>query len=191
MEGTWMSTLGPQESYELRKHVGEEGEKAFFKNIQTQYGEDITISDDGIDSLDQLEVPVKVHYSFKLQAGDDQAKIYLNPFIGVGVHKNPFMAAERKYPIEMPYASDELYVFTMQIPDGYTVEELPQSAKATLNGHDGTFDYLMGAQGGTIQLRCRLKLNKARFAPDDYSSLRDFYALVVKKEAESIVLKKN
>jgi len=190
-EGTWESTLGPQESYELREHVSEEGEKAFFKNIQTQYGEDITISDGGIDSLDQPEVPVKVHYSFKLPAGGDQAKIYLNPFIGAGVHKNPFAAAERKYPIEMPYASDELYVFTIQIPDGYTAEEIPKSAKATLNGYEGTFDYLIGVQGGTIQLRCRLKLNKARFAPDDYSSLRDFYALVVKKEAESIVLKKN
>jgi len=97
----------------------------------------------------------------------------------------------RKNPIEMPYASDELYVFTIQIPDGYVVEEIPKSAKATLNGYEGTFDYLIGAQGGTIQLRCRLKLNKARFAPDDYGSLRDFYALVVKKEAESIVLKKN
>jgi hypothetical protein len=191
MEGTWMSTLGPQESYKLREHVSEEGEKAYFKNIQTQYGEDITIGDGGIDSLDQPEVPVKVHYSFKLQAGGGQAKIYLNPFIGAGVHKNPFTAAVRKYPIEMPYASDELYVFTIQIPDGYVVEEIPKSAKATLNGYEGTFDYLIGAQGGTIQLRCRLKLNKARFAPDDYGSLRDFYALVVKKEAESIVLKKN
>ncbi len=60
-----------------------------------------------------------------------------------------------------------------------------------MNCDDGTFEYLIGVQGGTIQLRCRLKLNKANFAPEDYSTLRDFYALVVKKEAESIVLKKN
>jgi hypothetical protein len=100
------------------------------------------------------------------------------------------VASERKYPIEMPYASDETYVFTMLIPDGYAVEELPKSARATLNGSDGTFDYLIGAQDGMIQLRCRLKLNRANFGPDDYGSLRDFYTLVVKKEAESIVLKK-
>jgi hypothetical protein len=190
-EGTWESTLGRQESYELREHVSEGGEKAFFQNIQTQYGEDIVISDGGVDSLDQPEEPVKVHYSFQIRSGEAEPKIYLNPFIGTGLRKNPFMAAERKYPIEMPYARDDLYIFTIQIPDGYTVEELPKSAKATLNGNDGTFDYLIGAQGGTIQLRCRLKLNKANFAPEDYSSLRDFYALVVQKEAESIVMKKN
>jgi len=190
-EGTWESTLGPQESYELREHVGEGGERAFFQNIQTQYGEDILISDGGVDSLDQPEAPVKVHYSFKIRSGEGEAKIYLNPFIGTGVSKNPFMAAERKYPIEMPYSSDERYIFNMQIPDGYTEEELPKSAKATLNGNDGAFEYLIAAQGGMIQLRCRLKLNKANFAPEDYRSLRDFYALVVQKEAESIVLKKN
>jgi hypothetical protein len=190
-EGTWESTLGPQESYKLRKHVSDQGEKAYFKNIQTEYGEDVTISDGGIDSLDQPEAPVKVHYSFKLRPGEDNAKIYVNPFIGAGLRNNPFVAAERKYPIEMAYVSDDLYVFTVQIPDGYTVEELPKSVRATLNGHDGTFEYLIGAQEGMIQLRCRLKLNKANFSPDDYGSLRDFYTLVVKKEAEAIVLKKN
>jgi hypothetical protein len=191
MEGSWESTLGSQESYELREHVSEKGEKGFFQNIQTQYGEDISINGGGIDSLEKPEEPVRVYYSFKLHRDEGEAKLYVNPFIGAGLHENPFKAAERKYPIEMPYASDELYVFTIEMPDGYTVEELPKSAKATLNGSDGTFDYLIGVQGGMIQLRCRLKLNKAIFAPEDYNNLRDFYALVVQKEAESIVLKKN
>jgi hypothetical protein len=189
-EGTWASTLGPQESYKLREHVNDQGEKAYFKNIQTSYGEDVTVSDGGIDSLDQPEEPVKVHYSFKFHSGEDNSKIYVNPFIGAGLRSNPFKAAERKYPIEMPYVSDDVYVFTMEVPDGYTVEELPKSARATLNGHDGMFEYLIGAQEGMIQLRCRLKLNKANYAPEDYGSLRDLYALVVKKEAELIVLKK-
>jgi Domain of Unknown Function with PDB structure (DUF3857)/Domain of Unknown Function with PDB structure (DUF3858)/Transglutaminase-like superfamily len=189
-EGTWTSTLGPQESYKLREHVNDQGEKAYFKNIQTSYGEDVTVSDGGIDSLDQPEEPVKVHYSFKFHSGEDNSKIYVNPFIGAGLRSNPFKAAERKYPIEMPYVSDDVYVFTMEVPDGYTVEELPKSARATLNEHDGMFEYLIGAQEGMIQLRCRLKLNKANYAPEDYGSLRDLYALVVKKEAELIVLKK-
>jgi hypothetical protein len=189
--GTWESTLGPQESYELRKNVNEEEKKKFFRNIQTQYGEDITISDAGIDSLDQPDDPVKVHYSFKIHQSGDEKKIYLNPFIGAGLRENPFVAAERKYPIEMPNAPDDLYVFNMSVPDGYAVEELPKSVRATLNSHDGTFDYLIGEQGGMVQLRCRLKLNKATFGPEDYVNLREFYAMVVKKEEESIVLKKN
>jgi hypothetical protein len=33
-------------------------------------------------------------------------------------------------------------------------------------------------------------MNKAWFAPEEYSSLRDFFGFVVKKENEQIVLKK-
>ena len=190
-EGTWTCYLGPQESYELRERVSETGEKQYFKNIQTQYGEDVQVSDGGIDSLDRPGQPVAVHYSFKIRPAGGEAKIYLNPFIGAGVRENPFKAADRKYPIEMPYVSDETYVFTMQIPEGYTVEEMPKSLRVTLNGGDGTFDYLIQAQDGMIQMRCRLKLNKANFPANDYGSLRDWYAMIVKKEGETIVLKKN
>ncbi len=191
LEGTWESTLGPEESYKLREQVSEKGESQFFRNIQTMYGEDIGISDELIDSLDKPEDPVRIHYSFKFNEESGQAKLYINPFIGAGLHENPFKAAERKYPIEMPYASDEMYVFTMQIPEGYSVEEMPKSAKASLNGKDGSYEYLIGSDAGMIQMRCRLKLNKANFGAEDYASLRSFYGLVVQKEAETIVLKKN
>ncbi|HEV2354322.1 MAG TPA: transglutaminase domain-containing protein [Puia sp.] len=190
-EGTWASTLGPQKSYELRERIGERGIPAYFKNIQTAFGDDIQVGDGSIDSLDQPEMPVTVRYSFSLRQDSGDSKIYINPFIGSGVHQNPFKAAERKYPIEMPCSTDDLYVFTMQIPDGYSVEELPKSARASLNAQDGTFDYLAGTTSGMVQIRCHLKLNKANFRADEYNSLREFYALVVKKEAETIVLKKN
>ncbi|MBA2250748.1 MAG: hypothetical protein H0W12_11230 [Chitinophagaceae bacterium] len=38
--------------------------------------------------------------------------------------------------------------------------------------------------------RSRVRLNKATFAPEDYSSLREFSAFIVQKENEQIVLKK-
>ena len=41
-----------------------------------------------------------------------------------------------------------------------------------------------------IQMRTRLRLNKAWFPAADYGNLRDFFAFVVKKEAETIVFKK-
>jgi hypothetical protein len=104
--------------------------------------------------------------------------------------ENPFKAAERKYPVEMPYATDDLYVFSMEIPEGYVVDELPKSAKVAFNEDQGLFEYLVGRQDNLIQLRCHLKLIKANFPAEDYSSLRDFFAYIVKKENEQIVLKK-
>jgi hypothetical protein len=70
------------------------------------------------------------------------------------------------------------------------VEEMPKSARVAYNGDQGSFEYLIGHQENTIQLRCHLKLNRAYFTSDDYASLRDFYGFIVKKESEQIVLKK-
>ena len=78
----------------------------------------------------------------------------------------------------------------MQIPAGYQLDELPKQAKVTLNGNEGSFEYLIQQAGGRIQLRTRLKLNKANFAPQDYETLRNFFAFIVQKQAEQIVFKK-
>ena len=78
----------------------------------------------------------------------------------------------------------------MQIPAGYQLDELPKQAKVTLNENEGSFEYLIQQAGDRIQLRTRLKLNKANFAPQDYETLRNFFAFIVQKQAEQIVFKK-
>jgi len=190
LAGNWQSTLGNQESYEVRRKVGERGVRQFFKDIQTAYGEDLQIGQSGIDSLNLLEEPVKVYYDFMIKQPVGGSIIYFNPVIGDGWRENPFSAAERKYPVEMNYARDETYIFSMQIPDGYVVDELPRSTRVVFNGDQGSFEYLIVSQADQIQLRCKLRLNKAWFTADDYGALRDFFAAVVKKESEQIVLKK-
>ncbi len=148
------------------------------------------ISNGGIDSLSNPEEPVKVHYDFRLHETEGASQLYLNPLIGEGWRENPFRAAERKYPVEMPYAMDNMYIFSMDIPEGYMVDELPKSTKVSFNVDQGLFEYLLAQQGNQIQLRCHLRLNKANFPPDDYGNLRDFFGMIVKKENETIVLKK-
>lgn len=190
LEGSWQSIPGTEQSYEVRRDVGEHGLQQYFKDIQTRYGDDMEISHSGIDSLDKPEDPVKVHYDFVLKQPAGASVLYIDPLIGDGYRKNPFEAAERKYPVELPYAIDENYVFSMDIPEGYTVDELPKSVRVALNGDQGQFEYLIAHQGDQIQMRARLKMNKAWFSADDYHNLRDFFGYVVKKEAEQIVLKK-
>ncbi len=78
----------------------------------------------------------------------------------------------------------------MEVPKGYKIDEIPKSARVKLNENEGLFEYLIGVVGQNIQLQCRLILKKANFMPEDYQTLRDFFAEVVKKESEEIVFKK-
>jgi len=97
---------------------------------------------------------------------------------------------ERNYPVEFPFAQKETYILNMEVPKGYKVDELPKSTRVKLNDNEGMFEYIIRAQGENIQLMSRLILNKATYLPEDYATLRDFYAFVIKKQAEQIVFKK-
>lgn len=191
LTGSWQSYPGKLESYTIRRQVAEHGQDQYFKDIQTSWGDDAEITDGGIDSVASPEEPVKVHYDFLLKQQLPGASVlYFYPLMGDEWRTNPFKEAERKYPVEMFYTIDQTYVFSLMIPEGYMVDELPKSAKVAFNGDQGYFEYLIANQGGQIQLRCRVRLNKAWFGPEDYSALRDFFAFIVKKEHEQIVLKK-
>ena len=129
-------------------------------------------------------------YNFALKIDSNEDLYYFNPLLTEVYKENPFKAAERKYPVEMPHPIDETYVFNMEIPEGYTVDEIPKAAKVVFNDDEGFFEYLIAKDDERIQLRSRLKLVKATYKQEDYSVLRDFFAFVVKKQSEQIVFKK-
>jgi uncharacterized protein DUF3858/transglutaminase superfamily protein len=189
LSGTFTSTLGNVESYDLRVKISKKTEEDYFKNIKS-YSSDYKITNTGIDSLAQLDMPATVHYDFAYKISSDNDIIYFNPMFSEGYKENPFKSAERKYPVEMPYVMDETYVLNMEIPNGYVVDEIPKSARVLLNGNEGSFEYIIQKDETNVQMRSRIKLNKATFEPDDYSTLRDFFAFIVKQQSEQIVFKK-
>lgn len=190
LSGTYQSVPGYFESCEVREKVKEKGEKDFFKAVQTAYAGETVVSNTHIDSLKIADKPVGITYDFEEKIDSNEDLIYFNPLLAESMKENPFKAAERRYPVEMPHALDETYIFNMEIPEGYVVDEIPKSAKVLFNEDEGFFEYLIAKDENVIQLRTRIKLKKANFKPEDYSVLRDFFGFVVKKENEQIVLKK-
>ncbi|MGN6438714.1 MAG: DUF3857 domain-containing protein [Agriterribacter sp.] len=187
-DGHFASNMGYYESIGVRSSVKSKGEEPFFKAIQTGYTADWSINNQKIDQLKELEKPVKVEYDFVMKTDEDM--IYFNPMMNEGYKENFFKSAERSYPVEMPYCFDETFIFTMEVPQDYTVEEIPKSAKVSLGNKDGYFEYMIDKSGETIRLRSRIKLNRATYAPEEYNDLREFFSYVVKKHAEPIVFKK-
>ncbi|MCH5689787.1 hypothetical protein LWM68_39510 [Niabella sp. W65] len=48
---------------------------------------------------------------------EDQDIVYFNPMFSEITTKNPFSAADRKYPVEMPFKVSENYILNMDIPE--------------------------------------------------------------------------
>lgn len=190
MDAQVRTTPGYLESSLVREAVHDKSEKEFFKKIQAAYQGETELINPGIDSLKLTEMPVGINYEVKIKTDTSENLIYFSPMLTEGYKENPFRAAERVYPVEMPYAFDETYILNMEVPEGYVVDEIPKSAKVTFNDDEGFFEYLTAKDDNGIQFRCRVKINKANFKPEDYATLRDFFTYVVKKESEQIVFKK-
>ncbi|MFT3702572.1 MAG: DUF3857 domain-containing protein [Agriterribacter sp.] len=186
--GHFTTNMGYYESFETREKIKEAGEETFFKTVQSAYNNEVEIKEKKIEGLKDLDESLKVEYDFNIHENDDI--VYFNPMMNEGYKDNFFKAAERLYPVEMPYPIDETYVLNFEIPDNYVVEDLPKPAKINLGEKSGFFEYIIDKSDGTVRLRSRLKLNRANYFPQEYNDLREFFSYVVKKHAEPIVLKK-
>jgi len=189
--GTIAKVFGYYESMDLRKEIIATSEENYKTKLQNEITQDnIKLSNIKIDSLSQTEVPVTVNAALSFQLNNSDDLIYFYPIIDQAIKTNPFAAADREYPVELPFITETAFTLNMEIPAGYKVDELPKQLKIKLNEDDGMFEYLVGIADNRLQVKCKLKINKATFGKLVYEDLRNFYALVVKKEAEPIVFKK-
>ncbi|SHM69234.1 Transglutaminase-like superfamily protein [Chitinophaga jiangningensis] len=178
------------QSYNIRNTIKDKKLEGYKESLQKAFGEEIEISNATVADLDSLDASVMVDYDFKMNNAGNDDILYIKPMMGEEYKHNIFKSEERKFPVEMNAVMDEIYTLNLAIPEGYVVDELPKSSMVKFNDDEGFFQYLIQDVGGRIQMRSRIKFNKATFLPEDYASLREFYDVVVKKQAEQIVLKK-
>jgi hypothetical protein len=188
--GSMQQVPGYYESYTLRDKIKEKGKDELQKEIAKDFGSDIVISKFEIDSLDNFESSLGIKYEFDMPTEKENI-IYITPMFGEGYKENPFKSAERVYPVEMPFTMDETFTLAMEVPKGYKVDEIPKSIVVKLNEqNEGFFEYRISVSGDQISLRSRIKIDRANFVPDEYEMLREFFNMVVAKQAEQIVFKK-
>ncbi len=190
VEGTFTHNYGLYESQRLRNKLTKSISDEFKKSLQQDYPEEILIDNVHYDSLKLLKEPVALKYDLILKSFKDEDIVYFNPLLAEGLKSNPFKAAQRFYPVEMPYTFDDFYSFTMEIPKGYKIDEIPKSVRLNFNEDEGMFEYLISADNQYIQMKVRLVMKRATYVNEDYQYLRDFYTYIVNKEAEQIVFKK-
>jgi len=116
--------------------------------------------------------------------------LYLNPFILHKEDENPFKHETREYPVDFGSAFDKTYMIKISLPEGYAVEELPQSKVFALPEGGGKYLYNVSQIGNDISITSSVSINRSLFSQMEYPNLREFYNQVVAKQAEQIVIKK-
>lgn len=130
----------------------------------------------------------EITFSGELMTGDDH--IYLNPMIFPDETESPFTNANRKFPVEFPYAQSVVVNTTLNIPEGYQIEELPQSFRAAMNQNELSFNYIVRQIGNKLTIQYKSSINTPFIASEQYEELCNFWEEMAKRNNLQIVLKK-
>ena len=171
------------------------GIKAHYNDFDTEdaYLEEIE-SDENIE-VTRLEIKkeygpnVDITYDFekKNEAG---GLVYIQPFLSKYHPASAFRKEERRIPVDLPYSESIIYSFTLEIPEGYSVEELPENKVMNFPNLGGRIQFLCKRVGDNVSVSYRASLDRVLFLPDEYADLRLFWETAVGIEKSTIVLKK-
>lgn len=181
--------MGFYASVDLHDELNTKKQEAVFKSLTESVPNKKSLDSFSISNLKNMEEPLTLYYRMTLDPGGED-HLYFNPLMSNGLSENPFKTSDRSYPVEFPFVLRRDYELNMEIPAGYEIEELPKSQKMILNENDGSYEYRIHVESNIIKLKTCFILSKAIYEPEDYSSLRDFYSAIIKKQGDMIVFKK-
>jgi len=175
------------EARRLHKRLGKE---EYAKTVSNRLN--LSVENVSIEDVENIEKPVKE--VFEINATDaitaNDNIIYIDPLFGQQLKENPLKQEKREYPVDYGSPQEELFIIKIQIPEGYTIEEMPQSKMFVLPDKSGRFTYSVQNTGNIINIMSSLQINRTLYVGDEYLHLKQFYAQVIAKQNEQIVLKK-
>ena len=149
-------------------------------------------SDYKIDNKTENGKPVIETYKFQHSGAIDVIgdKIYFSPIFFLAMKENPFKQDKREYPIDFVFPNQDKYSVTITIPDGYAVEYLPSSVSVPFGDNQLGFKLLTSNTDKQIQISMSVDNNSALISSEYYDDLKLYFAEIVKRETEKIILKK-
>ncbi|MFK8060418.1 MAG: DUF3858 domain-containing protein, partial [Polaribacter sp.] len=190
VEGLYRTKYDNLNALNFRKNTNHIKEESLIKTFEES--KNIEIENFRITNQKNLGKPVSRNIKFLSEdlVESINDKLYIEPLLFLSHHENPFKLEERKFPVDFTSPWKDKHTVSIQIPEGYKVESVPETMAIGLPNNLGVFKYQVTHQGNKIRTTCVIEFNEALINPQHYVALKDFYAKRVKKESEKIVLVK-
>ncbi len=190
-EGMMRNKFDNLGALEYRKKYNRREEESLIENLESAYNMEI----ENYKVSNKYDLGKAVTRTIKF-ASDNLAeeisgKLYIKPLLFNGYTSNPFKLKERKFPVDFSSPWKEKNTITIQIPEGYTIETIPETKAIALPDELGVFKYQVTGQGNKIKVVSLVQFNTSVITPSYYESLKEFFKELVEKQSEKIVLVKS
>jgi hypothetical protein len=142
-----------------------------------------------VDNLYNPDTSLVTEYVIKLDFGND--KFFLSPSLFNYYAEAPFRSERRYNPIEFPYAVDVNYSLNLNLPEHYTLEEVPSSSVLKYDDND-FYKYMIqyDKESNSLMLNTRLNMQRAFFEQQEYKDLKAYFNSIIEAQQKSVVIKK-
>ena len=191
LEGSYNSRLTGHYAYQFHERIKDQDMDVFITSREGDFN-DIEISDYEAKNTDTYEDNVTESFTFFHENGAEilNDNIYFQPLMFMRMEENPFKLDKREYPIDFGFPFKDMYIVSVDIPEGYTLES--QVEPFMVRSPDGNveFKYTVTVMNNTLRLSAIIDVKEAKHSAESYLVLKEFFNQVISKEAEQIVLKK-
>lgn len=178
-------------AYFFRENNAKISQESYIEKLEKRHP-GIEITDYNISNKDKIESPLVENYSFEHSnlietIGD---KIYFSPMMFFEKTENPFKQEKRNFPIDFSVPFSDSFNIVINIPEGYTVESLPEKVNLVMEQNLGHYLFNINTSLNTIQISSTYGINASIVPSTQYETLKMFYKMMIEKQNEKIVLKK-
>ena len=195
MTGKMTVTAKNNESYDLKKFFNSyEKEEDLIAKLEN--GNSYTVENVSSTNMKEYTPECSMSFDFEQQMQSSQSQdgdlIYLKPIIETMHPDRYFKSETRSVPIDIDHINTLVYHITIEIPDGYTFEQIPASEQMGAMGTDvrASVEHKTSDDGKTLEVTYTVIENALYVDPRNYSGYRHFWQQLVKTENETIVLRK-
>jgi transglutaminase-like putative cysteine protease len=185
IKGTYVRSSTGYVAYERRKAIKNAASTDEYISSSINHADKIKILKANITNIDSVDRPVIETYEVELNN-----QLAFNPFIINQMVNNPFIPAERNYPVDMGMPTDARFVLTMHLPAQYTLTSAPQKITVPMPNKGGQFETDFQPGDNSFTYSAVMQLNRPIYDANEYPYLRELFDKVVETEKTQLVFKK-
>lgn len=190
LEGTRTASYYGQYASNFKRQYREAKDSLdFVQGLENRYG--IKYNSYATKGVREFSAKVSETSSFSKNTEVSADYIYVNPLLFMHMPETPFKQSERRLPVEFDYSYDYHIRVSLMIPEGYSVDELPQSVSLVTEDKHMSLKYNVVHQGQQIGIKYEFKLDEVFYSVDKYQELKKFWEIMAEVNNSMLVLKKN
>jgi hypothetical protein len=191
LTGQAVITFSGYDAVNMRQLIHEEGEIGFLLK-EAELAGNTVVSNLKIRNLDSLHLPLEIAFdiTFNHMIKEVNKILFFKPMISIfGDYVNTWVKDERLYPVDLACPSTEYLYYRIRLPEGYRLEEVPESTRIRMPENDAGFSFGGESNGNFLIVTCDLRVRKTFFTTEEYPLFREFYTRLNKKCNEMVIIK--